>query len=66
MEIQPWFSITGAHVGSPVEFPWFEDPAGRLRLILLKQALHRQTQNNLQHTDRNNDPFAVVKRETIP
>lgn len=27
MEIQPWFSITGAHVGSPVEFPWFADPA---------------------------------------
>ena len=53
-------------MGSPVEFPWFEDPAGRLRLILLNQALHRWTQNNLQHTDRNNDPFAVVKLETIP
>lgn len=34
--------------------------------ILLNEALHSQTQNNLQHTDKNNDPFAVVKLETIP
>lgn len=34
--------------------------------ILLNQALRSQTQNNLQHTDKNNDPFAVVKPETIP
>lgn len=34
--------------------------------ILLNWALRSQAQNNLQHTDKNNDPFAVVKLETIP
>lgn len=68
MEIQPWFSIIEAHVRAPVEFPWFERPScwETQAEILLNRALRSQTQNNLQHTDKNNDPSAVVKLETIP